>query len=233
MRSPTREAQNSAPFRCHADSLGMASTPRTAPSKLRNLLVCSIGNPGPQYASTRHSVGHIILNMLVAEHGRSLRKVVSRGLNGELHLGQSVLNQNTVEHEIAFFKSISYMNTSGPAVLNALHWSQRHFGVGQVTLVVLHDEMSLPVGKISARIGGSTRGHNGLKSIVSRIPAKDFVKLSIGIDRPVSHDPNDVAEYVLSKIPKHDLQIFYDEVYPKVFERLAEIELGAAKLTGR
>jgi PTH1 family peptidyl-tRNA hydrolase len=172
----------------------------SAPTRL---LVCSIGNPGP-YLATLHSAGHTVLEGLrralaypafstSREHGRGL---VSAG--GELTLWQSP----------------SLMNVSGPPVVAA--WRQFARGAsaapGSARLVVLHDELEAPLGRVKPRRGGgSARGHNGLKSVEEALraaglaaAARDYTRIGIGIGRPESRDSKVVADYVLRKMSPHE-----------------------------
>ncbi|KAK9388806.1 peptidyl-tRNA hydrolase [Lipomyces mesembrius] len=191
----------------------------------RNLLICSLGNPGLKYAKSRHSLGHILLDFLIADHHRQLERVHSPSLDGDLTEGISSLNTDLLSQRIAMFKPCTYMNVSGMAIANAWKWSQKKYGQSSL-LVILHDELGLPVGKLKMKVGGSSKGHNGLKSIATYIAPDQFTKFGIGIGRPDSRSPEVVADYVLRNVPPSDMTVIMDQVYPQLWQMLANLEKG-------
>lgn len=142
------------------------------------LLICSIGNPGSAYANTLHSAGHTLL--------ASLRS----------HL------QESPQPHWTLYASPSYMNESGKPIAKAHTTWQRGLGGQQGKLVILHDELEKPLGAVSVREGQglSAKGHNGIKSLLQYMGKTGFVRVGVGIGRPVSREPNDVASYVLKKM---------------------------------
>ncbi|TKA77237.1 hypothetical protein B0A49_00778 [Cryomyces minteri] len=158
------------------------------------LLVASIGNPAPAYSNTLHSAGHTVLQNLksllfnpVFVKDRSLANgLVSEGDNGW-----------------TLWQSPSLMNVSGNAVGDA--WKKWRATHEEGALVIVHDELERPLGKVTVRRqGGSARGHNGIKSIMSALPSTPFVRIGIGIGRPESREPADVAKYVLRKMTQQE-----------------------------
>lgn len=127
-------------------------------------LVVGLGNPGAEYAATRHNVGWMALDQLA----ETLEPV--RGIKARV----------TVIDSVAYAKPTTFMNTSGEGVgpLAAM------LGVPPEHVVVMHDELDLPVGKVRVRLGGNENGHNGLKSITEHIGTRDYVRVRIGIGRP-------------------------------------------------
>lgn len=127
-------------------------------------LVVGLGNPGAEYAATRHNVGWMALDQLA----ETLEPV--RGIKARVAVIDSV----------AYAKPTTFMNTSGEGVgpLAAM------LGVPAERIVVLHDELDLPVGKVRVKLGGNENGHNGLKSITKHIGTRDYVRVRIGIGRP-------------------------------------------------
>ncbi|KAK9370935.1 peptidyl-tRNA hydrolase [Lipomyces kononenkoae] len=196
-----------------------------SPQSYRNLLICSVGNPGHKFAKSRHSIGHILLDLLIADHNRQLIRVHSPAFDGDLIEGVSCLNTDFLTQRIAMFKPSTYMNLSGTAIVNAWQWSQQRFGQSS-RLVILHDELDLAVGKLKMKVGGSSKGHNGLKSIATYIAPGHVTKFGIGIGRPISRSPDIVADYVLSNIPPSDMAIITDRVYPQLWQMLADLEKG-------
>lgn len=127
-------------------------------------LVVGLGNPGAEYAATRHNVGWMALDQLA----ETLEPV--RGIKARVAVIDSV----------AYAKPTTFMNTSGEGVgpLAAM------LGVPPERMVVMHDELDLPVGKVRVKRGGNENGHNGLKSITEHIGTRDYVRVRIGIGRP-------------------------------------------------
>lgn len=127
-------------------------------------LVVGLGNPGAEYAATRHNVGWMALDQLA----ETLEPV--RGIKARVAVIDSV----------AYAKPTTFMNTSGEGVgpLAAM------LGVPPEHVVVMHDELDLPVGKVRVKRGGNENGHNGLKSITEHIGTRDYVRVRIGIGRP-------------------------------------------------
>lgn len=127
-------------------------------------LVVGLGNPGAEYAATRHNVGWMALDQLA----ETLEPV--RGIKARVAVIDSV----------AYAKPTTFMNTSGEGVgpLAAM------LGVPPERMVVIHDELDLPVGKVRVKRGGNENGHNGLKSITEHIGTRDYVRVRIGIGRP-------------------------------------------------
>jgi peptidyl-tRNA hydrolase, PTH1 family len=150
-----------------------------------DLLVVGLGNPGVEYARTRHNVGWTVADELARRHGGSFRSKFS-GRLGELRLG---------ELRLAVLKPETYMNDSGRSVGAAA----RFFKVDRGSLVVVHDDVDLATGRLQVRLGGGLAGHNGLRSIAQAIGGPEFLRVRIGVGRPGRGDPRPVADYVLSE----------------------------------
>ena len=177
------------------------------------LLICSIGNPGATYANTLHSAGHTVINHL-AEH------LGFASFQKERDFGNGLVSKGS-DPDWTLWQSTSYMNESGRGV-RAAHtaWS-RNIPDGEGKLVILHDELEKPLGAVSVKTvqGASAKGHNGLKSILAVIGKTPFVRIGIGIGRPVSREPDDVARYVLKKMTpaeKAKIEGCVDEVIAKL-----------------
>lgn len=147
-------------------------------------LVVGLGNPGPRYAATRHNVGYMALDDLLAEDGHLLTAV--KGIKAEAAEvtwdGQRVL----------LLRSSTFMNLSGEAIAPLAEV----LGIPADQVVVIHDELDLPTGKVRVKLGGNENGHNGLKSTTDRLGTRDYLRVRIGISRPPRGMP--VPEYVLS-----------------------------------
>ena len=150
-----------------------------------DLLVAGLGNPGREYASTRHNVGWLVADELAARHDGSWRSKFS-GLLAEVRLG---------ELRIGLLKPETYMNESGRSIGAAT----RFFKVEPSGLLVAHDDVDLDEGRLQARLGGGLAGHNGLRSISQTLGSQDFLRLRIGVGRPGRGDRRSVADYVLAE----------------------------------
>ncbi|KAM3417844.1 hypothetical protein BST61_g6065 [Cercospora zeina] len=183
------------------------------------LLVCSIGNPGSQYANTLHSAGHTVLNRLASRLGYgpfSKEKAWGKGLVSRLDSSNWVL-----------WQSSDYMNESGKGVKAAYQAWNRTLPEGNGRLIVVHDELEKPLGAVNVKTqqGLSARGHNGLKSIMSTIGNTPFVRIGVGIGRPASREPNDVARYVLRKMDNKEKAAVEASV-EQVVAQLKKLESG-------
>jgi peptidyl-tRNA hydrolase, PTH1 family len=149
-----------------------------------DLLVAGLGNPGRDYARTRHSVGFMVCDELARRHDASWRSKFSADV-AEFRLDG---------RRLALLKPQAFMNESGRAVAAAV----RFFKVPAESLLVVHDEVDLEPGRLQARAGGGLAGHNGLRSIAEHLKTQEFLRLRIGVGRPGRGDPRPVADYVLS-----------------------------------
>lgn len=132
-----------------------------------------LGNPGDEYAGTRHNAGRWTAEELMRRHGGRLRRARRlHALSGELRLSGRLM---------AVAVPVTYMNDSGRAVWPLL----RRYGIDDVArLVVVHDELDLPAGRLKVRRGGGLAGHKGLKSIRASLGSDEFTRVRIGIGRP-------------------------------------------------
>jgi peptidyl-tRNA hydrolase, PTH1 family len=149
-----------------------------------DLLVVGLGNPGGEYARTRHNVGWMVADELVRRHDGSFRSKFS-GRLAETRLA---------ELRLAILEPETYMNESGRSVGAAA----RFFKVEPSSLVVAHDDVDLATGRLQVRLGGGLAGHNGLRSIAQALGGPDFLRVRIGVGRPGRGDQRPVADYVLS-----------------------------------
>ena len=149
-----------------------------------DLLVAGLGNPGREYAQTRHNAGRMVLDELARRHDGSFRSKFDGQLS-EIRLG---------ELRLALLKPETYMNVSGKSISAA----QRFFKVDPERLLVVHDDVDLEPARLQARSGGGLAGHNGLRSIAGVLGTQDFLRLRIGVGRPGRVDRRPVADYVLS-----------------------------------
>jgi PTH1 family peptidyl-tRNA hydrolase len=157
---------------------------------MADLLVVGLGNPGTEYEGTRHNVGVAVIEVLARRHGGSFKKTREKSRVAEIRIdGSKVV--------LAFPQT--YMNESGDSVSRLV---RRHDIDDLNKLVVVHDELDLPVGRLRVKVGGGLAGHNGLKSIKSHLRSDDFVRVRIGVGKPPSAARG--ADYVLTRPNKTD-----------------------------
>jgi peptidyl-tRNA hydrolase, PTH1 family len=153
-------------------------------------LVVGLGNPGKEYAGTRHNVGFEVVDLLATRHGGRLKSGKERALVDEVRIdGQRV----------ALAEPTTYMNLSGESVAPLV----RRFGIDDPThLVIVQDELDLPTGRVRLKVGGGLAGHNGLRSIKAHLHTDAFVRIRIGVGKPPSKEHG--ADHVLKKVGKSD-----------------------------
>ena len=154
-----------------------------------DLLVVGLGNPGDEYRGSRHNVGAEVVELLAERHGGRLRKRKERALVDEVTIDG---------RRVALAVPLTYVNDSGDAV-GAL---VRRFGVSPEQLVVVHDELDLPVAELKVKSGGGLAGHNGLRSIVAHLHTQDFQRVRLGVGKPVSKERG--ADHVLNRFGKRE-----------------------------
>lgn len=146
-----------------------------------------LANPGAEFAGTRHNVGGDVVHLLSDRHG-------SGRLRGEKGQMAAIEEVTIGGSRVALAVPTSYMNDSGAAVRPLL----RRFGVDDPSrLVVVHDELDLPPGRLRVKQGGGTAGHNGLRSVQAHLHTTDFVRVRIGIGKPPGRQAG--ADYVLRR----------------------------------
>ena len=155
-------------------------------------LLVGLGNPGDKYDNTRHNVGFAAIDQLAEELRVPVQKLKYRALTQTVELGGA---------KVLLMKPITYMNLSGEAVGEAA----RFYKIPADHVLVLSDDVSLPVGKLRIRKGGSAGGHNGLKSIIQHLGTDQFPRVKIGVgEKP--HPDYDMADWVLGKFAGEDLK---------------------------
>ena len=162
-------------------------------------LIVGLGNPGRCYQDSRHNIGFICLNHLACKQAiRFDRK------QGKARIGSGEVAGETV----ILAKPQTYMNLSGESVSRLVS----KFGVTLDNLLVIHDDLDLPLGKIRIRQGGSSGGHKGVESIIANLGSEDFPRLRIGIGRPGTDSLNQCGEdeiisYVLSGFAPQEKEV--------------------------
>ena len=157
---------------------------------MTDLLVVGLGNPGAEYAGTRHNVGVAVVESLAQRHGGSFKKTRDKSL---------VAGTRVDDRRVLLAFPQTYMNESGLAVAMLV----RRHGIDDLHhVVIVHDELDLPVGTLRVKVGGGLAGHNGLKSIKAHLHSDDFVRVRIGVGKPPSAATG--ANYVLRRPSKSE-----------------------------
>ena len=156
-------------------------------------LVVGLGNPGKEYAGSRHNVGFEVVDLLARRHGARLKAGKERALVDEVRVeGQRV----------ALAEPTTYMNLSGESVSPLV----RRYGIDDPTrLVVVQDELDLPLGRVRVKVGGGLAGHNGLRSIKAHLHTDAFLRVRIGVGKPPTKEHG--ADHVLKKVGKGDREL--------------------------
>lgn len=155
-------------------------------------LIVGLGNPGPQYEKTRHNIGFQVVDELAKTNGVSFSTSKYNGLIATIHHNGK---------KILLLKPLTYMNLSGEAIRPLMDY----YKISPSELLVIYDDLDLPVGKIRLRQKGSSGGHNGIKSTIQHVGTQEFNRIRIGIDRPPIGMT--VTDYVLGKFTKTEWEI--------------------------
>ena len=159
-------------------------------------LIVFLGNPGPRYAGTRHNAGFMAADAMEKDKGVKINRSRFKALTATVSFGgESVL----------LMKPQTYMNLSGEAVAQAV----RFYKIAPDHVIVISDEMSLPIGALRLRRKGSAGGHNGLKNIISHLGTEEFPRIRMGVGS-VPHPDYDVKDWVLSVFRDKDAELMAD-----------------------
>jgi PTH1 family peptidyl-tRNA hydrolase len=148
-------------------------------------LVVGLGNPGPDYAETRHNVGFRVVELLATRAGG--------GRFSKHRTNADVLEGRLAGRRVVLAKPRTYMNVSGGPVAGLL----KYYGVAAEDLVVVHDELDLGLGVVRLKRGGGEGGHNGLRSVSQSVGTRDYLRVRFGIGRPPGRQ--DPADFVLKR----------------------------------
>jgi PTH1 family peptidyl-tRNA hydrolase len=149
-------------------------------------IICGLGNPGREYERHRHNIGFMVVEALLSRARAELNHEKFQARVGQGSLGGE---------KVLFLEPQTYMNLSGRSVAEAA----RFYKVAVEDILLIHDELDMPFGRLQLKAGGGSGGHNGLKSTVSSLGADGFIRLRFGIGKPQGPNAKDrVAGYVLS-----------------------------------
>ncbi|MBR5308395.1 MAG: aminoacyl-tRNA hydrolase [Clostridia bacterium] len=160
-------------------------------------LIVGLGNPGKEYAFTRHNAGFLTLDYLSDILKVSINRSKFKALVAEGTIG---------DKRVLLMQPQTYMNNSGEAVAEAFNF----YKIKPENVIVIFDDISLPVGKMRIRKNGSAGGHNGIKSIIAHLGTQDFPRVKIGVgEKP--HKEMDLADWVLSKFPQDEQKVLFEK----------------------
>ncbi len=159
------------------------------------MIIAGLGNPGDGYRETRHNVGFKVVDLIAERWGRPLFKH---------KFASEIALLNTPKGERVYLqKPQTFMNLSGDAVQPAA----AYFKVPAAQVLVIHDELDLPLGRLQLKKGGGSGGHNGLKSLTARFGTPDYLRLRVGIGRPSESFRGDTADFVLQSFPQSEIEV--------------------------
>lgn len=157
-----------------------------------NWLIVGLGNPGRDYVQTRHNIGFLTADVLCQELGGVFKEETRwPGLSARI---------KTENSQIHLLKPTTFMNLCGPAVTRY----QQYYRIPQEQLLIVSDDVDLPLGAMRVRLNGSAGGHNGLKSIIASLGTTEFARLRIGIGRQAR---GETADYVLGKFNSEETEM--------------------------
>ncbi|MCC6236736.1 MAG: aminoacyl-tRNA hydrolase [Dehalococcoidia bacterium] len=177
----------------------------------RPALVVGLGNPGDRYARSRHNVGQWCIRELARRHAVSLSR------QGKIEVGRATLEGRTVH--LGRVQSNYYNDSGGP-----IQGELRRLGLAPWQLLVVYDELDLPVAQIRIRAFGGHGGNNGMRSVIAALGSQDFARIRIGIDRPYDdgapvREPERIAGWVLSS-PPHEERERLDEAVARAADAI-------------
>jgi len=172
-------------------------------------IIVGLGNPGPEYAKTRHNVAWLFLDWLAKEEGGfsdfAPTKFAALSAMGEV-AGKKVL----------LVKPLSFMNLSGEPVRRVMDF----YKAAPADLLAVSDDVDMEFGKVRYRQEGSAGGHNGLKSLIQHLGTDQFRRIKIGVGR---HPHMDTADWVLSRFSGEEARALEDDVFPRAMDALAGV----------
>lgn len=161
------------------------------------ILVAGLGNPGSEYASTKHNIGYLTVDEIGKRVGIDLKRKKFKGAYGE----------GTFDNEkLILLKPETYMNRSGESVSSAASF----YNIQPENIIVVHDELDLPTGTVRIKAGGGSAGHKGIISIIGELGSGDFTRIRIGIGKPARK--SGTVSHVLSKFGKEEDKLVHESV---------------------
>lgn len=186
-------------------------------------LIVGLGNPGENYARTRHNVGFRVIDRLAAQLGVKVDRAKFRGLYGQ---------GSYTGLKLILLKPQTFMNNSGLSVMDAA----RFYKLPAERVIVLFDDISLDVGRLRVRADGSAGGHNGIKSIIGALNSQSFPRVKVGVGAK-PHPDYELADWVLSNFTKDEEKLLapvLDDAASAALELIENgVQAAASKFNGR
>ncbi len=182
------------------------------------LLVC-LGNPGREYEGTRHNIGFLTADALERREGVKINKLRYRALTGEFRAGGQ---------RVLVIKPQTYMNLSGESVKLAGGF----YKIPPDHVLVVSDDVALPLGKLRIRAGGSAGGHNGLKNIIAHLGTDQFPRIRVGVGAP-EHPDHEMIDWVIGKFSPAEKKVVDEAVARALDAALCVIERGVNEAQNR
>lgn len=168
-------------------------------------LIVGLGNIGKEYDNTRHNIGFAFIDYMSKKYNAEVNRVKFKGVYGEIFINNE---------KVILLKPSTYMNLSGESIREAMAF----YKLTEEDIIVVYDDISLPVGRMRIRDKGSAGGHNGIKSIIQNIGTEVFPRVKIGVGQP----EHDLVSHVLGKFSKEDSEVL-QKVMPAVEEAVETI----------
>ena len=178
--------------------------------KTETRLIAGLGNPGNKYAGNRHNIGFMCVDRFALDNSLSFARSNSRS---------KIAEGRIAGHDIVLAKPQTFMNNSGVSVGGLF----RKFKVKFENLIIIHDDLDLPLGRIRIRMGGSSAGHKGINSIVQHIGNQEFIRVRIGIGRPNSQESNENGEVEVISHVLGDFTTEEKELMQRVIPCVSEV----------
>ena len=176
-------------------------------------LVVGLGNPGSKYEHTRHNMGFLTVDLLAEQAGVKLNKVKFKSAYNILRFAGA---------KCLVMKPQTYMNLSGEAVREAVQF----YKLPADRVLVIYDDVSLPVGKIRVRPSGSAGGHNGIKNIIAHLGTDVFPRVKVGVGSP-AHPEHEMIDWVIGVPSKEDRKVLLDSLNRALDAAACVIESGS------
>lgn len=169
-------------------------------------IICGLGNPGTKYAGTRHNAGFMVIDEIISQALNFPGQSIIQAQKAGAYTSWEWTIADQTQHNWLLVKPQTFMNRSGLALVHLF----RNPSLSLERLLVVHDEVDLPLGKIRIKHGGGLAGHNGLRSIAQELGSRDFYRLRFGVGRP--EHGSDLAGYVLSRFMPHEESSLQDSI---------------------
>lgn len=156
-------------------------------------LIAGLGNPDKKYDMTRHNIGFDCVDMIASKNGADIKKLKHKALTESIYIGSE---------KVILAKPQTYMNLSGESIRDIAEF----YKIDPENIIIICDDISLPLGKIRIRPKGTDGGHNGLKSVIYQLQSDKFTRIKVGVGAPQHKDYN-LADYVLGKFSPDEIKI--------------------------